>query len=142
MLIVPRVRSCSSSPVSVHGRWPSFVARGGSRASWFVGDGEGRGWASPLVRSRRGCRRLCPLMGAGHQLWAVAAGCGRPWLGGGSFQGGGRCFRGWSVSSRSNNSLGRVLACEVACHVIVVLIGGGCEQMAMVVGGGGCWRRW
>ena len=73
------VRSCSLSPVSVHGRWPLFVVHG-SRFGWWwlarvvVGDGEERGWASP----RRGCCRLCPFMGAGHQLWAVVAGCGCP----------------------------------------------------------------
>ena len=77
-------------------------------------------------------------MGAGHQLWVVAADCGRPWLGGGRFQVVVVVFCGWSASSRSNESLGRVLACDVACHVVVVVIGGGCEQMAMVVGGGGC----
>ena len=37
----------------------------------------------------------------------------------------------------------RVLACDVACHVIVVVVvGGSCEQMVMVVGGGSCSQRW
>ena len=63
---VARVRSCSSSRVSVPARrrpcplmgagrrsWSvvAVLAGGGSRASSFVGDGEGRGWVSPLVRS-------------------------------------------------------------------------------------------
>ena len=56
----------------------------------------------------------------------------------GGLQGGRRRFRGRSASSWLNDLLGHV----VACHVVVVVIGGGCEQMAMVVGGGGCWRQW
>ena len=37
---------------------------------------------------------------------------------------------------------GARLACDMACHVVVVVAGGGCERMVMVVGGGGCWRAW
>ena len=37
---------------------------------------------------------------------------------------------------------GARLACDVACHVVVVVVGGGCEQMVMVVGAGSCWRLW
>ena len=37
---------------------------------------------------------------------------------------------------------GAHLACDVACHIIVVVAGGGCEWMVMVVGGGGCWQAW
>ena len=33
------------------------------------------------------------------------------------------------------------LACDVAC-IIVVMAGGGCERMVMVVVGGSCWRAW
>ena len=31
---IAHVRSCSSSPMSVHGRWPSFVVRG-NRFGWW-----------------------------------------------------------------------------------------------------------
>ena len=42
-------------------------------------------------------------------------------------------LRGRSALSRLNDLLGCVLGCDVACHVVVVVVGGGCEQMAMVV---------
>ena len=34
---------------------------------------------------------------------------------------------------------GTHLACDMACHIVVVMAGSGCEQMVMVGGGGGCW---
>ena len=37
---------------------------------------------------------------------------------------------------------GARLARDVACHIVVVVVGGGCEQIVMVVGAGGCWRPW
>ena len=73
-----------------------------------------------------------------HQSIVVVLG----WGGGGRFQGVVVVFRGQSTSSWSSKSLGRVLACDMACHVVVIVVGGGCEQMVMVVGGGGCWRWW
>ena len=76
--------------------------------------------------------RWASAVGGGGWLWSSLAG------GGGRFRAVVVVFRGRSASSRSNESLGRVLACDVACHVVVVVVGGGCEQMAMVVGGGGC----
>ena len=74
----------------------------------------------------------------GSRQWVVVVSCGRRWRG--SFMGGGsRCglrrlcpFMG----------AGARLACDVACHVVVIVAGGGCEWMVMVVGGGGCWRAW
>ena len=106
-----------------------------------------------MVKGAGGHCRLCtvgssllssPVSLHGH--WAsVVGGGGWLWLslaGGGLFLGHGCCFRGRSASSWSNDSLGHVLACDVACHVIVIVVGGGCEWMAMVVGGGGCWQWW
>ena len=144
MLIVARVRSCSSSPVSVHGRWLLFVVCG-SRFGWWwlacivVGDGEGRGWASPLV-----CSGLVVVVVTCVPSWALGISSGQWWLvvvilgwegQGGLFLGGGGHFHGWSASSWSNNSLGCVLACDMACHIVVIIVGGGCEQMAMVAVG-------
>ena len=47
-----------SLPLSVHGRWPSFMSCSGSCASWFVGDGDGRS-------SVGGHRRLWVVNGGG-----------------------------------------------------------------------------
>ena len=106
-----------------------------------------------VMKGAGGHRRLCAVVVvvvACVPSWVLGISCGRWWLvvvvlgwgGGGCFWVVVVVFHGWSASSRSNESLERVLACDVACHVIVVVVGGGCEQMAMVVGGGGCWRRW
>ena len=98
-----------------------------------------------VVERGSGCGHCwsCPFMGAGHHLGAVAAGCGRPWLGGGLFLGGGGHFHGQSMLSWSNNvphcQACVCWACDVACHVVVVMVGGGWEWLVMIVGGGGCW---
>ena len=34
---------------------------------------------------------------------------------------------------------GQIVACSLMCHIIVVMVGGGCEQFLMVVGSGSCW---
>ena len=75
-----------------HGSWVMVKGTSGCHRLWAVG-------------SHCGCHHLCPFMGAGHHLGAVAAGCGRPWLGG-SFLGPGDLFHGRSMSSWSNESLG------------------------------------
>ena len=57
-------------------------------------------------------------MGSGRSSWSCHRGRGRlcPFMGAGTH-----------------------LACDVACYVVVVMAGGGCERMVMVGGGGGCW---
>ena len=61
--------------------------------------------------------------------------------------------RSWAVGGRHRRVVvvvvacvllgaGTHLACDVACHVVVVVAGGGCERMVMVGVGGGCWRPW
>ena len=121
------VHSCSSSPVSVPARRRPCPFMGAGRRSWSVvavvaggGSHARRSWVMAKGAGRH--RRLCAV--------------GSSWLSSPV------SLRGQSASSRSNDSLGHVLACDVACHVIVVVVGGGCEQMAMVVGGCGCWQWW
>ena len=66
----------------------------------------------------------------------MAAGCGCSWLGGQSFLGSGGRFHGQSMLSWSNN-----IACSLTCHVIVIMVGGGCEWwqlLAMAV----MWQCW
>ena len=146
-LVVPRVRSCSSSPVSVHARRRPCPFMGTGRRSWPVVVRARRGsWG--MVKGAGGRRRLCAVVVvvvACVPSWALGISCGRWRLivvilgwGGGRFRAVVVVFCGRSASSWSNESLGRVLACDVACHFVVVVVGGGCEQMAMVVGGGGC----
>ena len=50
-----------------------------------------------------------------------------------------RRFRRRSTSSRSND-----VARPLTCHVVAVVVGGGCERLVMVVGGGGVglWSLW
>ena len=83
----------SSSPVPVHGRSPSLMIHGGSRASSFVGDCEGRSlplwsfaWALVVVGIRRhpevwwGAAR-CPCVGGcGRSCVSVCARRGRALL--------------------------------------------------------------
>ena len=112
----------SSSPVSIHAhRCPLVVCA--HHSSWVMVKGVG------------GHHCLCAVVMvvvACVPSWALGISCG--WW---------RLIvviLGWGgvVSRPSNESLGHVLACDVACHVVVVVVGGGCEQMGMVVGGGGC----
>ena len=87
---VAYVCSCLSSPVSAHAcRRPcpfmgagrrswcvvTVLAGGGSHASSCVGDGEGCGWASPLVRSG-----LIVVVVACVPSWVLGISCGRWWL--------------------------------------------------------------
>ena len=72
----------------------------------------------------------------GHR-WVVIAGCGQ-WMGVDNCS--------WVVGGHHGChhlcpfiGAGACLACDVACHDIVIMAGGGCEWMVMVVGGGGCW---
>ena len=61
--------------------WALAVIREPRWMFWPVVGRVGRGsWA--IVNGTRH-RRLCPSMGIGRHLWAVVAGCGRLWLGGG-----------------------------------------------------------
>ena len=87
-------------------------------------------------------RALCDLwaMVKGSHRWVVVAGCGQ-WMVAGD--------RSWAVGGRRGcgrlfpfMGAGTHLACDVACDVVVVMAGGGCERMVMVGGGGRCWRPW
>ena len=82
-------------------------------------------------------RGLWAMVKGGHR-WVVVAGCGQ-WMVAGD--------RSWAVGGRHGRGrlcpfmgAGTHLACDVACHIVVVMAGGGCERM--VGGGGGCWRPW
>ena len=76
-------------------------------------------------------------------LWFVGHGKGRSSVGGCHWLwavDGGRCsFMGGRHRLCPFMGAGACLACDMACHTIVVMAGGGCEWMVMVVGGGGCW---
>ena len=88
-----------------------------------------------------GCLLPVGLHGCWASLWVVAASCGFPWLGG--VVSGQWWLFSWVVCVITvKRVVGHVLACDVTCHIVVVLVGGGCEWMVMVVGGGGCWRCW
>ena len=76
--------------------------------------------------------------------WVVVTGCGQ-WMVVGD--------RSWAVGGRRGRFVvvivacvllgtGTHLACDVACHVVVIVAGGGCERMVMVGGGGCCSRPW
>ena len=99
-----------------------------------------------MVVATCGHCRSCPFMGTGHHLGAVATGGRHPWLEGGPFLGGGGHFHGRSMLSWSNNvpcyQACVHWACDMACHVVVVTVDGGCEWLVMIVSSGGCWRWW
>ena len=85
-----------------------------------------------VVRVLRG---LWTMVKGGRQ-WVVVAGCGQ-WMVAGDCS--------WAVGScRGHGRLcpfmgaGTHLACDVACHVIVIVAGGGCERMVMVAAVGDC----
>ena len=72
--------------------------------------------------------------------WVVVAVCGQ-WMVAGDHS--------WAVGGHHGHcrlcffmGAGARLACDVACNVVFVMAGGGCEQMVMVVGSGGCWQLW
>ena len=87
-------------------------------------------------------RRLCPRVGAGHHLWVVLTGCGRFWAVAVDSV---VCFRWWKpivVGALSSMVAVWLVGGLVAwrSHVVVVLVGVGCERTAgslVAVGSGG-----
>ena len=72
------VHVCCGSWVRVKGTHHHFGDHdSGGLCCWVLTTTSGQ-WR--MVGSHHGCRRLCPLMGAGCHLWTVAAGFGHLWL--------------------------------------------------------------
>ena len=105
---------------------------GGLCCLWAVEDGERSPCLSSPVFSY-GC--WASFMDSGSWFWLSLAN------GRGSFLSGSHCFCGVTFIDMPCSWACACLACDMAFHIIVIMVGsGGCEWLVMVVGSGGCWQ--